>query len=95
MKILNELRIHRAEDGTHTIEHYHEAHPPETHRFKGRNSAAAHILSNLERLEPPQSGGIEEQEESRPDPWMGGRPASFDSYGSTRVSEIQGKGRRK
>jgi hypothetical protein len=89
MKNLEALQIYRDED-THVVEHHHTAGPPKTHRFKSRNQAAAHILGNLERLAPPQSGGIEEQDESRPDSWMGGRPAGFD-HGSTREGEIQGR----
>lgn len=88
VKILEALKIHRDEEGNHIVTHHHTSHPPETHRFEGRNQAAGHILSHIDRLEP--RGGlprpeVEEQEASEP-----GRPASFD-YGSTQVGEIQGR----
>jgi hypothetical protein len=90
MKILEALKVHRAEDGAHVVTHHHNSHPPETHRFASRNQAVGHILSNMQRLSPQGDSQIEEQEESRPDPWMGGRPASFD-YGSARTGEMQGR----
>ena len=92
MKILEALKIHRDEDGNHVVEHHHASHPKETHRFESRNQAAGHVLTHMDRLEPRGPHTIEEQEESEPDSWTGGRPASFDS-GSTRESEM--KGRRK
>jgi hypothetical protein len=87
-KRLEALQVYRDGD-EHVVEHHHTSHPIETHKFKGRNQAAGHILGAMARLAAPE-GLPEEQEGSEPDSLMGGKPASFD-YGSTREGEIQGR----
>src|SRR5258707_15031477 len=91
-KILHELRIRRAKNGGHIVEHHHdEDHDPESHRFKRSGAAVQHLLSYVDRLEPkglPHTD-IEEQEGSEPNSWAGGRSASFDT-GSARGGAISG-----
>jgi hypothetical protein len=91
-KSLQELRIRRAKDGGHIVEHRHDAgHAHESHRFKRSGAAVQHLLSYVDRIEPKglQNPDIEEQEDSKPNNWAG-RTASFD-YGSRGGSEISGR----
>lgn len=93
MKSLSALHISRDEDGSHRVIHHFLEHPPATHRFKRRSDAIAHILQNVQRLEPGEGPPqMEEEEDSEPYSEPEGRSASFDS-GSTRLGEIAGRKR--
>jgi len=83
-KILQEMRLHRAEDGSHIVEHRHAEHKSEAYRFKRSAQAVQHVLTNIQKLEPKDMPhrDVEEEEESEP-----GRPVSFGySRGSSAIS---------
>jgi hypothetical protein len=90
-KILHELRMRRAKDGGHIVEHRHdEGHDPTSHRFKRSGAAVQHLLSYVDRLEPK---GLPQdiEEESQPDSGASGRPASFDMGSARGRSAISGR----